>query len=807
MEALMSAVFSAVGTVTSGALSGAGGEMGRRASEGLYGLLHRARSVRDDADAGSERGDRSVPTLPVTESEQRTAVALLIEVARRSPGFARDLMEWAHNASWLAPDAVTAVARGASRPQLLPPTSAAFTDREDVTAAVTALLDEADRPPGAPAIAVLLGPAGIGKSAAVVHVARTLGERFPDGMLYVDLAGASASTALTPSEALGRLLDQLAVPTAVAPGNEARQRELYLDCTADRRLLVVLDDAHTDAQVIPLLPAAPGSLVLVTSRRRPERLVAGHGALPLALGPLSLADTVRLLTRLAGRERGLPEEAVVRAVAEGTGGIPLAVCTTGARLAVRRHLAWERVARQLSEQIQGGSEEVDEMTNGSPDVPADPVRLAHDSTYRELSPECASLYRAAAVWAWPTVTVKCAAHAADITEDRARELLEQLAAVHLLEEVDEERYRFHGIVRAHARDQAVAEDGHSRMAAAVRRIAVGYLRFAAQADFRVLPLRWRLGPAFSRLALPEHRDVDDGKRALAELRAERENLAAVVRAAAHHGFDDLVWQLCEAMWGLHLMLGFHAQWIDTHLLGVESARRSAAEFGDARAEGRLLVQLAFGYMGLGSAEEAERALAQAVSADEACGHHRGRASADEALGLLRLKQWRHQDAQLCFEEAREILGLIREGDDGWDDRRRAFALLEHHIGRAERLQRCFDAAVDRLNLALVEFRRLPGGGDRYNEGRVYMSLGETHLDAGAGELALVCLDKAVALMDTAGAELRLADAVELRARAHRLGDRPVQEAADLQTAVAYYAKGADSVGLSRVRARLSELGL
>src|SRR5689334_16643379 len=80
--------------------------------------------------------------------------------------------------------------------------------------------------------------------------------------------------------------------------------------------------------------------------------------------------------------------------------------------------------------------------------------------------------------------------------------------------------------------------------------------------------RWRLGPAYRRLVLPEDRDPADGKHALAQLRRERENLAAVIRAAAHHGFDDLVWQLCETMWGLHLKLGFHAQWIDTHVLGA-----------------------------------------------------------------------------------------------------------------------------------------------------------------------------------------------------------------------------------------------
>lgn len=437
--------------------------------------------------------------------------------------------------------------------------------------------------------------------------------------------------------------------------------------------------------------------------------------------------------------------------------------------------------------------------------PVDPVRHAQDASYSELTPECAAFYRAIAGWAWPTVTVMCAAHAAGVEEDQARVLLEQLATVHLLEEVGEERYRFHDLARAHARELAVAEDGHGRMSAGVRRVAVAHLRWAAEADFRVMPLRWRLGPAYRALVLPEDRDPADGKRALAELRRERENLAAVIRAADHHGFDDLVWQLCEAMWGLHLLLGFHAQWIDTHLLGVAAARRCAAEFGDRRAVGRMLVQLAFGHMGAGRADDAEEALAEAIGADEACGHHRGQASAVEALGLLRLKRWKYAEAQRCFEEAREILGRIREGDDGWKDLPRATALLEHHIGRAQTKQRHFAEALARLNDALVRFRQLPDGGDAYNEGRVYMSLGEVRLDAGDADLARVCLDKAVKAMETAGAGLQLADVFESRARCHRLSDRSAQAAEDLRTAAVHYEENGDRVGAERIRLGLAEL--
>ncbi|MET9144149.1 NB-ARC domain-containing protein [Streptomyces sp. NPDC004042] len=817
MEPFMGVVLSAVGTVASGALSGAGGEMGRRTSETLFGLLNRARDEQGTVAAAPGRaagvradgapGGGRAPTLPVTESEQRAAALWLTEVARRSPDFAGEVARWLDEAASLAPGAGSGGAHGAVRPRMLPPATGVFTDREDLTAAVTALLEETGRTRGAPAVAVLSGPGGIGKTAAAVNCAYVLADRFPDGALYVDLAGASAETALAPSDVLVRFLERLGTPSAAVPGDEARQRDLYRDRTAGRRLVIVLDNAHSDAQVLPLLPASPDCLVLVTSRRRLDRLVAGTGARHLTVPPLTPEDSVRLLTRIVGDERTAGAEEGVRAVAEGTGGIPLALCTTGARLAVREHLAWERVARQLSERRTGsgggdGQEEGAAMPEGTP---GDPVRLAHDGAYRELAPECAALYRAVAVWPWPTVTVRCAALAAGVEEGEARLLLEQLADVHLLEEVAPERYRFHDVARAFAHDLAVAEDGHGRMAAAVRRVAVGQLRFAAGADFRVIPSRWRLGPAYRALVRQENRDPEDGKRALQELREERENLAAVVRAAAHHGFDDLVWQLCEAMWGLHLRLGFHEQWVDTHLLGVAAARRSAAEFGDRRAVGRVLVQLAFAYMGLGRAADAERALTQAVAADADCGHHRGQASAVEALGLLHLKQWRWAEAEESFIEAGRVLSRIGQADEGREDLPRARALLEHHTGRAQAKQGRFDEAVDRFNTALVQFRDLPGGADRYNEGRVYMSLGETHLAAGAVEHALVCLDKAVDIMSVEGAEPQLAYALELRADCHRRSGRAEGERADLRATVPLHERGGDQPALARVRARLAEL--
>ncbi|WP_416968649.1 NB-ARC domain-containing protein [Streptomyces sp. 4F14] len=765
MSVLIGMATAAVSTVASGALSGAGGEAGRRISERLYGLLNRVRP-----------GETA--TLPVTEDQCADAVRDLAELSRRSGELAEEVSAWLREATLFAQRMTpTALAR----PRMLPPSTSVFTDREDVVEWIEALTGEGE----GPFVGVLTGPGGIGKTAVAVRGGGRLRELFPDGDLFVDLAGDSAATALTPSDVLARFLEALGVAPDRVPGDEARQRDLYRTLTADRSLLVVLDNAHDDAQVMPLIPASPTSLTLVTSRHRLPRLTAHYGARPRAVGPLSTEDAMDLLVRTVGR--AAPDTAV-RAVAEGTGGYPLAVCTTGAGLAQREHLSWERVAQDLRR------EEATPMADS-------PVRLAYDVSYRELPSGTAAFYRALGAGAWPTITLQIATAAAGVPEDTAREELEHLARVSLLTEVEEERYRFHDAARAHARELAHAEGGLGRTAAAVRRVAVAVLKSTASADHRVMPLRWRLGPAYRGFSARSA----DAKQALEELSRERENIAAVIRAAAHHGFDELVWQLCEATWSLHLRLGFHAQWIDTHLLGVEAAQRQAEEFGDRRAVGRMRVQLAFAYMGVGRADDAARELADAVAADRSCGHHRGEASAVETAGLLRLRLWKWREAAQCFQEARAIWARVADGDDGFQDKERAIALLDLHTGRAETGAGDFSSALTRLNGALVGFRSLGESGDRHNEGRVYTCLGELHRNAGDLEQALVCLDKAVRIMATEGAWPQHADAVELRADVHRRAGRDTEEAADLEIAAEWYEQNGDLAGAGRVRERLAEL--
>ncbi|MEV5594333.1 tetratricopeptide repeat protein [Streptomyces sp. NPDC052496] len=709
-------------------------------------------------------------------------------------------------------EAAPAIVPGAPVPRTLPPVTRHFVDRDAVLAEVTRLLDEAlptggadgAGDAGAPLVVVLWGPGGVGKTATALRLAAALRGRFGEGELYADLRGASAATAAGPSEVLLRFLRDLGVHRDWLPAEPDAQESTFRSVTAGRRILTVLDDAHSAAQVRPLLAASPASLAIVTSRTDLSRLVIEYGAHTIRLGPLRTPDAVGLLARLGGTGPG------VEAVARRCGGMPLALCAIGARAAGRQQPDWERLEREMD-------------TSREDDRGHDGNRAAMDAAYGHLSEATARLFRLASLRPWRHVTPGAAAAAAGTSEDTASTLLAELAGARLLEIAtggegaartalledatgEEEtvraapdnpdkgpgqaRYRFHDLWRQYAERRALTQDGIAGAAAAVRRTLLWYVRAAAAADACVLPGRWHLGPAYTRLA-GRPAAYTDGLSALAWLRDERENLTEAVRAAADHGLDDLTWQLCEAMWGLHLRLGFHQQWISTHRLGVEAAVRCAEECPEA--EGRMRAQLGFAYLGLAEYRQAREQFERAAAADRRAGHVRGQATAVESLGLLQLKQERWSDAAECFRSARSLARQV--GDP------RALALLEHHLGRSLQGMGRHDEAIGQLLHARELIRALP---DPYNEARVLMSLGRTLLDAGRAEEAGEPLGRAASVMAAEGSVVQQADLAELRAdRAARTGDT-AGEIRHLRTALDCHERtGSPRTGA--VRARLDRV--
>ncbi len=246
--------------------------------------------------------------------------------------------------------------------------------------------------------------------------------------------------------------------------------------------------------------------------------------------------------------------------------------------------------------------------------------------------------------------------------------------------------------------------------------------------------------------------------AVAALAAEVPNLVQAVRAAEEFGDPDTVVLLCRALWPLQLKAGHH----DALLPALRAGARVAdAHVPGTRASGAVHAQLAHTLTELRRWDEAEAEARAAARDERAAGHVRGHASAVEFLGLLRLRQWRFEEAYDLFDEAGRVLDALGPADEGAADLPRARALLERHRGRALRGLGRRTEAVGRLERALRFFR---SSGEAYNTARVLTDLAETHLDDGARESALPLVDEALAALARENAAYHVARLEALRER-------------------------------------------
>ncbi|WP_189955981.1 AfsR/SARP family transcriptional regulator [Streptomyces alanosinicus] len=333
-------------------------------------------------------------------------------------------------------------ARRTPRPAQLPPPPAHFTGRADVRRALRHALTE----PPAPAIAVISGMAGVGKSALALYAAHELRDRFSDGQLYVNLHGATPGmTPLSSAQALASLLRDLGAEPRSIPEHPDAAAALLRSLLAPARVLLVLDDAASAAQVRPLLPAGPGCAVIVTSR---SPLTALDGARRYPLAPLTGEDSAALLRAVSGRA-GLDAD---HALVELTGRLPLALRVVAARLAARRALTPDVLAGQLAET--GGRLrhlEYDDLSVRRS------LAVAHDAlaaAEREADRDAALALRRIGDLDLPTYGAPLIARLTGTDERRAEAALDRLVDVALLEETAYGRYAPHDLVRDFARELA-----------------------------------------------------------------------------------------------------------------------------------------------------------------------------------------------------------------------------------------------------------------------------------------------------------------------------------------------------------------
>jgi DNA-binding SARP family transcriptional activator/tetratricopeptide (TPR) repeat protein/DNA-binding XRE family transcriptional regulator len=464
----------------------------------------------------------------------------------------------------------------AEPPSQLPTECAGFTGRAHELRALGRILT-------AGKVAVITGMGGVGKTALAVTWARRERGRYPDGQLYADLRGHSATGPARPLEVLAGFLSALGESAERIPEDEDQAAALLRTRTEGKRILLLLDNALDPQQVRPLLPAGPGNAAIVTARDRMTGLVARDGAETVLVRPLPEAEAAALVvTAMGGNAVG--RNAVGRnAVGRNAAGdvaelarlcaqLPLALRIAAANIAARPgYPLADYVARLASG---------DRLTRLA--VPEDPraaVRTAFELSCDALKPELRRMFRLAGLAPGSDLTAAAAAALADIAIGEAESLLAGLVARNLVDEYTFGRYRLHDLLRLYAAELAESEESAAERDAAIGRLAAHAMATARSAAALLYP---------HRLHLPDDDEPDgdpfaDGAAALAWLDAERANLVALVAALADRGRTDAAVRIADRLAGYFFMRSSTVDW----LVAATAARRAAGEVPIAVASAEL----------------------------------------------------------------------------------------------------------------------------------------------------------------------------------------------------------------------------
>ena len=326
------------------------------------------------------------------------------------------------------------------------------------------MLDQLDllhreRPGRAPRsrLTLIVGPAGVGKTALAVHWAHRSVPDYPGGQLYLDLLGAATRPAVSPGEALHFLLAALGVPPDDAPAELGARIGLYRSLTYSRRLLIVLDNARDAEHVRPLLPGGPDCTTLVTSRNRLSALVAGEGGVRLRLAPLRTEEAVCLIASMLGESRAAREPEAVRDLARLGGCLPLALRIAAANLA--DHPYW--MVAEYAAQLAAGNRLTQLALEGDETTA---VRAAFDISYAALPGPARWVFRRLAFAPAPEFTIDDAVAVTGRPPAEVYRRIETLVAAHLVEPTAPGRYCIHDLLKLYAADLA-NEEARARLAA------------------------------------------------------------------------------------------------------------------------------------------------------------------------------------------------------------------------------------------------------------------------------------------------------------------------------------------------------
>jgi DNA-binding SARP family transcriptional activator/tetratricopeptide (TPR) repeat protein len=564
-------------------------------------------------------------------------------------------------------------------PAQLPADLTDFTARTSQLAAIQHLVTAADR--SAPLLVAITGQAGVGKTVLAVHAAHRLRAHYPDGQLFVDLRGTQAHP-LAPTHVLARFLRSLGVERTAIPDDAEERAALYRSRLADRRLLILLDNAACEAQLRPLLPGIPGCAVLVTSRMR---LAGLNGARRVNLDIFTPDQAVELLARVAGPQRVAAQPAAAREIVRLCSSLPLAVRVAGARLGAREHWPLSRLEAELTDE----QHRLDTLQLGDLDV-----RASLALSYHRLEGLTRRAFRLLGLLEIRDFDPWVAAALLDVSQARAEELVDTLVDRHLLEITGPDasgrlRYRFPDLLRTYAREVLIAQEPEAGRLAALDRAFGGWLALAEEAG------RAMASSAFA-ATLPRGscwRPEEPVVRSVVTdpsgwLKAEWAALMGAIEQAYSVGSDQLGWALGVRLARIFLVRGCYDDWRGVCELTLAGARQAITCGRDGlapRGPGELQ-RLAH------RLDEALAGFEQTLTACGAAGEHPARALSTGRIGALTPDSGHHDPAHHpgldeALPRLEDALSYLHELADRPD------APAMRRLSTVHRLQRCYEKAT------------------------------------------------------------------------------------------------------------------
>lgn len=430
----------------------------------------------------------------------------------------------------------------------LPPDFAQFTGRQAELERVINVLQHHNK------LAILTGGAGVGKSALSIHATHKLKPDFPDAQLYVNLRG-TESQPLEPLQVLAGFVRVLAGNDLSMPETITERSNLYRSLLSNQRAIIILDNAHNEAQIRPLLPENVDCAVIITTR---QEIVNLEGATTLEIEAMREQDALNLLEYWIGSDRLLAEPASAQNIIDLCSQLPLAICIIGATIKNKPEWRLADIAQRFSDERQRlSSLRVSDLA----------VRVSIALSYQELDNITAQLFRLLGLITGTTFSGELAITLLESKPEVAQASIKQLVDVQLIEIAGEGRYRFHDLVRLFAKGQLAQEARQAARQAARLRLSRWYLETSQLMDLVINPDNYH--------KLAQVANSEEAKEnvflAMNWFELEQTNLLASLKWAHQVKAWEIVAPLVTNLVNFFKAYGCWDDWQQTHEFALEAA--------------------------------------------------------------------------------------------------------------------------------------------------------------------------------------------------------------------------------------------